>query len=292
MRTLKLFAFLSIGLLTLGSCEDVIDLDLETGRSQLVIDGFVNSDSSIQVVRLTSSAAYFSNVATPAVNNATVSIVGPNNQVYNFNSDGLGNFLYDPKTANGPLDSIGFTYRLLVSHEGKQYAGLSTLKPVPPIDSITYDFEKEEPGSEAGYYAQFYARDFAGTDDFYWVKSFRNGKTSFPLEPANFILSQNAAFGGDGADGFIFILPIRAAITNDEDPFVLGDIVNVELYSINEDAYNYLAQVGIQANNGGLFATPTANVKTNITDIAGNLQEDALGVFSMSSVSRNAKIIQ
>lgn len=291
MNKLKLiFPFLFI-LLAFSSCEDVIDLELDEGRSQLVIDAFVNSDSTLQTIRLTKSAAYFLNGPTPPALGATVQIIGPNNQVYPFIADNQGNYQYDPAT-NGKLDSIGFRYQLRVDYEGKSFSAYSRLNPVPPIDSITYEFEEAEPGSEAGYYAQFYARDFAGSNDFYWAKAFKNGKPINPKEPADFILSQNAAFSGDGADGFIFILPIRFAINNEEEPYEIGDSCSVILHSINEDVFNYLIQVATQASNDGLFATPTANVKTNITDIAGNIQEDALGVFSMSSLSRNGKKIK
>ena len=55
---------------------------------------------------------------------------------------------------------------------------------------------------------------------------------------------------------FHLSLPIRASITNGDDPFEIGDISSVELLSMNRDAYEFLEQVTIQANNGGLFATP------------------------------------
>ena len=274
-----------------SSCEDVIDLDLKNGRRQLVIDGFINSDSTIQSIRLTKSAAYFLNAPTPSVNNAVVKIEGPNNLVYPFVNDGNGNYNYNP-TSMGKLDSIGFEYRLIVEYENNTYLGKSTLKPVPVIDSITYEFEEADLGSEEGYYAQFWAKDFYGSRDFYWIKAYKNSNPIDTLQYAQFILSQDAAFDGPAADGLTFILPIRASITNRDEPFIIGDSCSVELLSMNEDAWNYLIQVSSQANNGGLFATPTANVRSTITDLAGNLQNDVLGVFSISSISRNYKIIQ
>ena len=276
--------------LAFGACEDVIDVDLDQGESQLVVDAFVTNDTTVQTIRLTKSADYFLNAPTPAATNAQVRVLGPNNTIYNFNSDQAGNYLYDPST-NGALDSIGFPYRLEIQYEGKTYTSISILNPVPEIDSITQSFEEEELGSEAGYYTQFWARDFFGREDYYWIKAFKNGRPIDTLDNSNLTLSQDAAFSGNAADGFAFILPIRAAITNEEEPFEVGDVSSVELLSLNADVFEFLEQLTIQANNGGLFSTPPANIRSNIKDAAGNSQEEVLGVFSMSAISRASKTI-
>ncbi len=286
-----LYILLIASIFTIYSCEDKIDLDLDTGRTQLVIDAFVSSDSTLQTIRVTQTASYFLNSPTPGVSNAAVSIEGPNNTIYNFSHNSNGNYTYDPST-NGRIDSIGYEYKLKITANNKDYMSVSTLNPSPVIDSITYNFEEEEPGAEEGYYAQFWSRDFAGRRDWYWIKAFKNKDPIDTASYAQYNLSQDAAFSGDAADGFIFIVPIRAGITNEDEPFIIGDSVSVELISINEVVWNYLIQVSTQANNGGLFATPTANIRTNITDIAGQVQNDVLGVFSMSSISRNSIIIE
>ena len=102
MKTNKLFYLLAIAF-AITACEDVIDVDLDEGRNQLVIDAFVTSDSSIQTIRLTQSAPYFSNVRTPSENSATVVINGPNGVQYSFVSDNNGNhnFTIFPITENG-----------------------------------------------------------------------------------------------------------------------------------------------------------------------------------------------
>jgi len=285
------FFLLSFTCLSLFACEDEIDVDLDEGAAQLVVDAFLSSDSSQQLIRLSSTAPYFLNEATPGVEGVSVKIIGPANAEYVFQSQGNGSYTYNP-TTNGAMDSIGANYQLELIYEGEVFLANSKLNPVPPIDSMTVAFEEEELGAEEGYYTQFWARDFAGRKDYYWIKGFKNGVPIREDNPASLILSEDAAFGGDGADGFIFILPLRAAITNADDPFQVGDLSSVELYSLNEEVFEYLDQVTIQANNGGLFSTPPANIRSNIRDANGNLQEKVLGVFSMSSVSRNQIQIQ
>ena len=289
MKQLK-YILIVFSLIGIYSCEDAIDLDLDPGANQLVVDAFLNNDSGLQTIRLTQSAAYFSNVRTPSENLATVDVIGPDNKRFNFISDGNGNFNYD--TQNGLLDSVGFSYQLELVYNGITYKATSILNPVPKIDTMTYSFEEEELGSEEGYYAQFFATDFAGRKDYYWIKAFKNGISINEENNSSLILSEDAAFSGGGADGFPFILPIRAAITNEDDPFELGDVSSVELWSMELNAYEFIEQVTIQTNNGGLFATPPANIRSNILDGAGNLQEEVLGVFSLSAISRDSILIR
>lgn len=273
-----------------ASCEDVIDVDLDQGESQLVVDGFVTNTNQTQTIRLTKSADYFLNAPTPFVTNASVKIHGPNALVYNFVSDQLGNYQYNPQTL-GAIDSIGFPYKLEIQYDNKTYTSISVLNPVPKIDSMTRSFEEEELDQEEGYYAQFYARDFAGREDFYWIKAYKNDSAINALDPSSLILSQDAAFGGNAADGLEFILPLRAAITDGEKPLEVGDTSIVELLSINEDVFEFLEQLTIQANNGGLFSTPPANIRSNIKDAFGNQQDEVLGVFSVSAIVTDSLII-
>tara|TARA_R110002072_G_scaffold194247_5_gene351528 strand:- start:1036 stop:1917 length:882 start_codon:yes stop_codon:yes gene_type:complete len=285
---LILFACIS---LLFSACEDVIDVDLTEGRSQLVVDGFLTNDSSIQTIRLTRTANFFSNAPTPPFNGADVKVIGPGGQVFNFTSDGNGNYRYDPLTA-GAIDSVGFNYRLELVYNGDNYIATSILNPVPVIDSMTYAFEEESIGNEEGYFAQFFARDFAGRKDFYWIRGLKNGTYINAAEPSSLVLAEDASFGGEGADGFVFITPLRGSITSSDDPLQIGDVAGVELMSINKEVFNFLQQLTTQANNGGLFSTPPANIRPNIFDAAGQIQEEVLGVFSVSSVSRSQVLIQ
>jgi hypothetical protein len=269
----------------LSSCEDEIDVDLDEGKSQLIVDGFITNDSSSQSIRLTLSAPYFYNAPTPAVSDAQVRVIGPA-ATYNFNYDQNGNYVYDPQSM-GALDSIGFPYKLEIDYGNSLYTSIQSLQPVPTIDSMIQVFEEGTSFNEEGYFPEFFARDFAGREDWYWIKAFKNGERIYE-DPTNLILSKDAGFMGAEADGFNFIVPIRAAITNPDDPFQVGDFSSVELLSMNQDAFKFLQQAILEANNGGLFSTPPSNIKSNIKDAAGNSQNEVLGVFSLSGISKSS----
>lgn len=287
-RIISRFLFVGLAFL-LASCEDEIEVDLDEGKSQLVVDGFITNDSSLQSIRLTLSAPYFYNAPTPAVSDAQVRVIGPSNTTYNFNYDQDGNYVYDPQSM-GALDSIGFNYKLEIDYNNGLYTAIQKLQPVPTIDSMIQVFEEGTSFNEEGYFPEFFARDFAGREDWYWVKAFKNGGR-INEDPTNLILSKDAGFMGAEADGFNFIVPIRAAITNPDEPFQVGDVSTVELLSMNQDAYKFLEQAIIEANNGGLFSTPPSNIKSNIKDAAGNSQNEVLGVFSLSAISKSSLTI-
>jgi len=283
----KYILIISVIALLNYSCEDPIDVDLEEGRSQLVVDAFLNSDTTEQKIRLTRSAEFFLNAPAPIVTNADVKVIGPNGIQYSFNSDNQGNFVYRPST-NGQLDSIGFNYRLLLTYDGQVYTATSKLNPVPKVDSMTFAFEEAELGADEGYYTQFHSTDFPDRKDYYWIKAFRNLGPLFPNNPEFLNLSEDGSFGSEFTDGEPFIFPIRAAITDFDEPFIPGEVSSVELWSLNQDVYSFLQQMSIQANNDGLFSIPAANIRSNILDANGQSQEEVLGVFSVSSVSRNS----
>ncbi len=69
--------------------------------------------------------------------------------------------------------------------------------------------------------------------------------------------------------------------------FIKGDSVYVEIHSISNDAYFFLNQVVIETNReggfGALFATPLANVSSNI--VPQNPNNTVTGFFNIASVS-------
>lgn len=71
--------------------------------------------------------------------------------------------------------------------------------------------------------------------------------------------------------------------------FVKGDSVYVEIHSVSNDAYFFLQQVIIETNReggfGALFATPLANVSTNI--VPDNLNNTVVGFFNIAAVSND-----
>lgn len=276
------YLFSLLILFTLTSCEDVIEVDLDNGKSQLVIDGFVNDLPENQIIRLTISAPYFNNTKAAPALGATVKLIENNSKEYNLldiNGDGNYTYVYNPTDS---FCAVGKNYKLEVVYNGKEYNSTSRVNPVPNIDSIRSVKDKNPFTGDPEYKAEYFATDFKGTRDFYWVKTWYND-TLKSLGNADNI--SDGAFSGTGADGLTFIVPMRETINRQGDPYFPGDTIRMQLLSINEETYYFLSDVFTQLNNGGLFATPLTNVRTNIVN-KNSSGEKALGWFVTSSVRR------
>ena len=274
----------------LTSCTTVIDAKLDTGPTQLSVDGTLTDQPGQQTIRLTQTAAYFdSSTPTPATS-ATVTVVDNVGKTYPFSDpDNDGYYVWQP-TGKDTLGHIGRTYQLTIAYQGDTYKASSKMNPVPPVDSLIFVKRKLNPLSKTeGYRAEFYAVDIPNEVDYYRVRFFRNGELQ--SEPNNIITSQDGAFRGASTvtDGLTFIVPIRRSI-NPDSLYALNDVVKVEVQSLTLDAFDFWQLVRTQITNGGLFATPSVNVPTNISNTNASGRK-ATGFFITSAVrSRTATV--
>jgi hypothetical protein len=298
INSLTRFFQLSVVLLAiigLSGCEDVIDLKTESGPTQLVVDGWITNQPGTQTITLTWSSPYFDTNPIKPVLGAKVSVTDNLGKVYTFtDSEGTGKYTWG-KLASDTLGRIGGKYTLKVEHDQEVYTAKNEIKRVPKVDSIAYTHETlpikpdKDKGQKTGFIVEFYARDFIGTGDTYWIKEVINGKTN--VDKAEKIsIAYDAAFGaGAPSDGLIFIQPLRRSITYDS-LYQAGNRVGVELHSITNEAFYFLQQVVEQSTNGGIFATPIANIKSNVTNADPNGRK-ALGYFGASAVSKMETVI-
>ncbi|NIJ51166.1 DUF4249 domain-containing protein [Dyadobacter arcticus] len=290
---IKIWALAALSAVLLTSCEDVIDLDTTSGPTQLVVDAWITNEAGPQTIKLTRSTNYFNNAAAEPVLGAIVTVTDDKGKVYEFEDvAGNGKYIWG-KTNADTLGRIGRSYTLKITNESDIYTAATELRRVPTVDSIVYTKEKlpfkPDKGPQEGFIAEFYSRDIAGAGDTYWIKPVINGKPTVE-KAASISIAYDAAFSaGAPSDGLIFIQPIRQSITTDS-LYSAGASVGVELHSITHEAFEYLNQISEQALNGGLFATPIANIKSNVIN-ADPKGKGALGFFGASAVSRKTTIV-
>lgn len=276
-------------LLLFTSCEDVIDVDLDSNVDQLVVDAWVNNNPETQQIRLTTTAPYFQNSATPAVTGATVMLTDDAGNTFSFlDNDNDGTYEWTPG-AQQTLGQLGTQLKLTINSEGETYTATSQINRVTPIDSIDVRFRDDILGGADGIYAELFAKDFVGEGDVYWIKSFKNGE--YLGKPEELNIAFDAAFTAGTVDGVTFIRPIRQFINpvveDDESPYAVGDSIDIEIHSLNLDAFFFLEQVFVQTTLGdnGIFAEPPANVSTNIKNIDPDSDKLPLGFFNVAAVS-------
>lgn len=297
----KITYYLSLiicSLLLLISCTSVIQVTVPNGTQQVVVDAFLDNSSKPQTVRLTYSANYFSNVPTPPVLGATVSLTDLTNaKTYSFTPDGNGNYIYTPGI-NDSMAQLHHKYQLNISYNGNTYNALSIMNRTMAVDTILFrvspnDYVGNYPLSDTTnprkFYPYVHAYDSGGvTHDYYWLKVFNNGV--FYNQPAQLDIFEDRGYGNSND----FVIPPFAFqnLTNDNNPLYRNDVCMVEIYSINSNTFDFLTQMKTQMTNSqaGLFAVTPQNVKTNIQQVSGTQQ--AIGWFNMGMISSKSISVQ
>lgn len=294
--THKAFFLFLFATISLTSCEDVIDIQTRPGVEQLVVDAWITDEVKEQVVKLTLSQPYFDNSPPPPVLGATVIVFSEDSTAYTFiDEQRNGEYIYRPANNQPLLKHVGQRYALFISYGGEEYFSVSELKPVPQIDSVTYQvFTRPivtDTLPEQGFIAEFFANDFEQEGDTYWVRYRKNGELK--NNPSDITISFDGGFTpGAPSNGLQFILPIRQSINDFGDALYQdGDSLEIELYAITPEAFFFLFQVRQESANAGIFATPPANIPTNIFNRNPASNKTAIGFFGVSSVSKFSTVI-
>jgi len=295
MKSYTSFYFLFYSVLLFTACETVIDPRLQLAEPVLVVDAWITNRPEPQVVKLMKTQPYFDNTLPPGVRDALVTIQDSNGVTYSFEeSDEAGIYQWTP----GPdqvFGESGLRYTLTITVEGESYTATTTMGRVPPIDSLTFRLEEGTQFIPDLYLAEFWATDPLEPGDTYWIKTYKN--SVLLNKPSEINLAYDAGFSrGGNFSGIAFIAPIRTAINPfDQDandnlvsPYAVGDSLYVELHSLSEASFDFMTQVVVQTDRPGgfseLFATPLANVSTNINPVNPKGKK-AVGFFNVAAVS-------
>jgi hypothetical protein len=275
------FILISIAL-TMASCEDVINVDLDNGTTLLVVDGMLTDDAKPQHVRLSTTAPYFQNEQTPRVSGAFVEIKEYDENGLLITIDTLvettansGDY-FTQKINNG---TIGHKYDLTVKALGETYISSSTMQRIPPIDSVVLRYETYNIPELTGYHAYYYGPETPGMGDNYLFRIYKNGKL---YDAPNQIYFASDELVDGNYIGEVDVTP---------EIFELGDTVKVESYTTSRDQYYFFVEMSKQVNNGGIFANPPANIRTNIKNINSNGKK-AVGYFSANATNSLTTIVK
>lgn len=283
------------------SCETPINPTLQSAAPVLVVDAWINNKPEKQTVLLTWTQPYFDDAQPTGVSGATVSVLDVTDGTsYTFSENPSVKGSYEWTPSSGSFGTIGHSYQLtiavnLTGNSVETFVASSRMGRVPPIDSITFELDQNvREKNKFRYIGEFWATDPTGVGDTYWIKTTENDTLLNLPSEINIAYDAGLSAGGD-ADGVTFLLPIRRRISpdrsnssTDKSPFNIGDTVYVEINSITLAAFNYLGQVVTQTNRPGgfgeLFATPLANVSTNITN-TNTKGSNVVGFFNTAAVS-------
>ncbi len=256
------------------SCEQVIDVDLDTASPKLVVEANINWQKgtlgNIQNIKLSTTTSYFSNTF-PVVNNAIVTVKNSANTSFLFtelNNSGT----YQCTTF---VPQINEKYTLTIVSNGQTYSGFETLKPIVPITNIT---QKNDGGflGNAKEIKTFYV-DPALENNFYLYKYQYSGVTK-----PDFYVDEDEFFQGN---------PFFSISQNND--LKTGDSVTVTHFGISQQYYNYLSILLSQSGNtgGGPFQSPPATIRGNVINQT-NFENFPLGYFSLSETDSRVYVMQ
>jgi hypothetical protein len=251
--------------LIVTSCTKVIDLKLGNNTSELVIEGNITNVKGLQVVKLSQNVPFTNTNTYPAVTGATVSVSDDQGFSYPFTEGPAG--IYSTDNLAGKSGSV---YTMSVISNGKNYTASSTMPHRVRLDSISatnLDFNNGKDRKIITVHFQ---------DPQFIVNQYR-----FVMYVNQVQVKRIFAINDDFSNGRYVHLDLRE---NDIDIYP-GDIVNVEMESIDEPMYTYWFTLAQQeGDNPGGGVTPS-NPPTNITPVT-------LGYFSAHTTESISLVVR
>lgn len=273
LSTLRTIVLLGILISILASCTERIDITTEEEFQKLAVEGYITTEE--QVIKLTETSGYFSQLAPAPVKEAVVTVAdGFDTYQFNESSEKPG-YYYPEENFQVKLDE---TYKLTITLKeevgGQTYFESEATMPhrINSVDSTRAvwrsDFET--------WVVELYTYEPAGPD-FYMFNAFVNG------QPVTDSLSRIGITDDRIVDGGylygVYILFLR------ENEVAFGDTLTIATSTITEDYFRFLTEAQTELNpKNPLFSGPPANVKSNISN-------GALGYFAVFSSYFTSSIV-
>ncbi len=242
---MKQFIFLFTLLITIPSCQKVIDIEVSDAEPKLVIEANYDAVKEEVLVKISKSINVFSNEGFPAVTGATVKITDKNGLVTPLVNQGDGIYLLENYT---PIYNGEYTMEVAV--DGTTYKAKDTLPAIVPLDSLSTKYQEKTFIFDAGYIVYLHFQDPVGPN-YYRVSRTVNGeyqdKTSAQL-----------LFSDGKNDNEYRDVPLFPKI------FQPQDTVEIQLFSYSKKTYTYYQEL-FDAVSGSEYSTAPANPSSTWT---------------------------
>lgn len=271
--TIKKIAFLFMAT-TILACEDVVQINVPTTPSKLVIEASLNwfkgTNGNFQTIKLSLSAPYFDTEIKPA-SNAQVTVTDSNNNIFTFNENqDTGTY-----TTSNFIPQIDEEYTLKIIYQNEIYTGTETLKSVTPINRVEQENNKGFSGNETELKA--YYTDPENEKNYYFFE-FINNQTSL----INLEVYDDEFNNGNEIFSFYSKEDLNA-----------GNEIIIRNYGVSERFYQFAFLLLQQetTENGSPFETQPASIRGNCINITSP-NNYPLGYFRASEVDEFIYTIQ
>lgn len=258
------------------SCEEVIDVDLNTAAPRLVIDAALKwekgTDGATQKIVLSTTTGYFDQNI-PKVSGANVLVTNSSEVDFNFleTVPNSGEYI-----CTNFIPVLGETYVLTIVLNGVTYTATEKLNAVPSIDKIE---QKDNAGVlGTSIEVKFFYTDNGLKDDFYLYRH----------QLSRYAVPEYRVSSDDFYNGNQFF----SRYSNED--IKKDDTIDFTLSAISEGYFNYLQvllDIAGSASGGGPFQSPPATVRGNIINTTDS-NNYALGFFSISETAHVLYVVQ
>ena len=259
-----------LGIISIFSCQKVINVNLNDAAPQLVIEANINNLPNSCIVKLSKTVNFDDPNTFPAVSGAVIII-----------NDNVGNIATLVETSNGIYTSSlmmtvpGRIYTINVTTGGNTYTAVSTVGNPVAIDTLTED--SISAGFSGKTFNKFVNVEFNdprvpnGSYNYYKFVQIDSGNTSNTIFIANDRLREGEL--------------ITVGLIQRDSTLYPGDSVTILVEVINEDVYNYFEQFRQVVGGAGAQTATPANPVSNFSG-------GALGYFNACSVTTKSIVIE
>ncbi|MDR3712418.1 MAG: DUF4249 domain-containing protein [Puia sp.] len=236
------------------SCKKTVTLKLNNAAAEIVIQGEVTDAPGPYTVTINQTVGFYKDNTYPPISGAVVKI-----------SDGQGetDSLTETATPGTYATHIlqgrsGNTYTLSVFAQNKQYTAVSTMPALVPLDSVTFETTSGFGQHQTNAVVNF--QDPPGIKNYYQFMEYINGQ----LFNKEFFIFEDRLSDGRYISNTLYM---------DSTYLQSGQDLEVKMYCIDENVYNYFFQLNQSGGGGGFNTASPANPVSNISN-------GALGYFS------------
>ncbi|MBK8944651.1 MAG: DUF4249 domain-containing protein [Ignavibacteriae bacterium] len=252
------------------SCEEVIELDLNSADPAIVIEANLTNSLEKNFVQIIKSTDFYNPGNYENISNAEVKISVNNTEEFLLSEISPGKYFHQNLIAIPENE-----YLISVNYIDKNYSAVSSVPKTIIIDSLSYLLESRPFNKDKNFLElHVHFKDDPNKKDYARFVVYKNDKRLDGI-----FLYDDRLTNGNYIDFFFFNF-------DDEEEFKSGDKINLELHSIDEATHIYLKTLRSANSRGGPFGSSApANPETNWNN-------NALGYFSAFTISEKSIVLK
>lgn len=261
----------------LYSCQEVIEIDLNSSNPVVVIDGEISVGQPAQV-NLTYTSDYFTTEEQAHIQDAELTLISSNGETEVLMHMGDGSYM-----GSSVLGEANTTYELQIDMEGISISGTSTIMAdfaligINQIESVVNrpGLPGSDPADSIAYNLELTFTDSETQENIYMMQILQNGEVG----EFGYLFVDDQLYGSNGT---VVYNPMMYQ-------FAKGDTAHIRISSLDEEAYEFYNQLSDVAGSSGMRAMMSSGTPYNPIS---NMGDEVMGYFAAWAVVDTTIIVQ